>query len=259
MATESEQAPVGRSWVLGVPVHVCPDVFEAAVALQARGGGQIVTLNAEMTMAAREDQALGAVIETAELVIPDGAGVVWALRRQGYRVRRSPGIELAHRLLAHAAQVNWRVALVGASPEVMASLVKRLRQDFPRLNLVLAMDGYQNAEAWSGLDRDVLAARPDLVLAALGVPRQETWIQRLHQGQPGLWMGVGGSFDVWAGTKQRAPAWMGALQIEWLFRLYKEPYRWRRMLALPAFAWAVLSGSPPRPARQRPAAGRRGE
>ena len=259
MVTESAQTPLRRSRVLGVPVHVCSEVFDAAVALQARGGGQIVTLNAEMTMAALEDRDLRSVIEAAELVIPDGAGVVWALRRQGYRVRRSPGIELARRLLAHAVQAEWRVALVGASPAVMAALVKRLQADLPGLKLVVAIDGYRTGEDWSGLEQDVLAARPDLVLAALGVPRQETWIQRLHQGQPGLWMGVGGSFDVWAGTKQRAPGWMGALQIEWLYRLYKEPHRWRRMLALPAFAWAVLSENPRRPARRRPAAGRTAE
>ncbi|MCT0203415.1 WecB/TagA/CpsF family glycosyltransferase [Synechococcus sp. CS-602] len=242
MATESVQAPAPRSRVLGVPVHVCPDVFEAALALQDRGGGQIVTLNAEMTMAALETPALRAVIEAAELVIPDGAGVVWALARQGDRVRRSPGIELAHRLLGHAAAANWRVALVGASPAVMAALVERLRARWPGLNLVFTSDGYQQAEAWPALEQGLLAARPDLVLAALGVPRQETWIQRMHRSQPGLWMGVGGSFDVWAGTKKRAPAWMGALQIEWLYRLYQEPHRWRRMLSLPAFAWAVLRG-----------------
>ena len=78
------------------------------------------------------------------------------------------------------------------------------------------------------------------MLVALGVPRQETWIQELPEPRSGLWMGVGGSFDVWAGIKKRAPGWMGALQIEWLYRLIKEPSRWRRMLSLPAFAWAVL-------------------
>jgi N-acetylglucosaminyldiphosphoundecaprenol N-acetyl-beta-D-mannosaminyltransferase len=78
------------------------------------------------------------------------------------------------------------------------------------------------------------------VLVALGVPRQETWIADLPGRDAGLWMGVGGSFDVWAGVKKRAPRWMGALQIEWLYRLWQEPSRWRRMLALPAFAWAVL-------------------
>ena len=229
-----------RTRVLGVQVHVCGDVFEEALALQQRGGGQIVTLNAEMTMAAKADPALGGAIEAAQLVIPDGAGVVWALGRQGYRVRRSPGIELARQLLEYAAAHRWRVALVGASPEVMEQLVARLRAEIPGLELAFAIHGYQDPQQWPGIEQQLLQAKPDLVLAALGVPRQETWIQRLHPGQPGLWMGVGGSFDVWSGLKQRAPQWMSRFQIEWLYRLVQEPSRWRRMLALPAFAWAVL-------------------
>jgi N-acetylglucosaminyldiphosphoundecaprenol N-acetyl-beta-D-mannosaminyltransferase len=226
--------------VLGVQVAVSANVFAAALELKQRGGGQIVTLNAEMTMAAKADPALGGAIAQADLVIPDGAGVVWALGRQGYRVRRSPGIELARQLLVYAAAHRWRVALVGASPDVMALLVARLQAEIPDLDLAFAIHGYQNPEQWPGIEQQLQQANPDLVLVALGVPRQETWIQRLHQGQPGLWMGVGGSFDVWSGTKQRAPQWMGRLQIEWLYRLIQEPSRWRRMLALPAFAWAVV-------------------
>jgi N-acetylglucosaminyldiphosphoundecaprenol N-acetyl-beta-D-mannosaminyltransferase len=168
---------------------------------------------------------------------------VWALGRQGYRVRRSPGIELARRLLEHAAARGWRVALVGASPETMERLRQVLPAEIPGLNLVLACHGFQSAETWPGIEQLLLELRPDLVLVALGVPRQETWIQGLPRPRTGLWMGVGGSFDVWAGTKKRAPAWMGALQIEWLYRLLQEPHRWRRMLALPEFAWAVLRGS----------------
>jgi N-acetylglucosaminyldiphosphoundecaprenol N-acetyl-beta-D-mannosaminyltransferase len=229
-----------RARVLGVPVHVCGDVVAAALALHAKGGGQIVTLNAEMTMAARADPELGAVIEAAELVIPDGAGVVWALGRQGRRVRRAPGIELARRLLEHAASHGWRVALVGGSPAVMASLQRRLAAELPGLDLVVASHGYLGPAEWPPLQRQLLAAPPDLVLVALGVPRQETWIRGLPGRRSGLWMGVGGSFDVWAGSKKRAPAWMGALQIEWLYRLVQEPSRWRRMLALPEFAAAVL-------------------
>ncbi|MGB7563313.1 MAG: WecB/TagA/CpsF family glycosyltransferase [Prochlorococcaceae cyanobacterium] len=242
MTTERVPELGERAHVLGVPVDVCPDVRAAAIALHAHGGGQLVTLNAEMTMAARADRPLGQTIAAAQLVIPDGAGVVWALGRQGFRVRRSPGIELAHDLLAHAAEVGWSVALVGASPEVMAALKRQLLERWPALRLISALHGYQPKEAWPALERELLAAQPDLVLAALGVPRQELWIHRLHQGQPGLWMGVGGSFDVWSGQKKRAPSWMGALHIEWLYRLLKEPTRWRRMLSLPAFAWAVLKG-----------------
>jgi len=231
-----------RTRVLGLPVDVCPDVLARAVALHAAAGGQIVTLNAEMTMAALADPALAAAIEAAALVIPDGSGVVWALGRQRLRVRRSPGIELAWSLLDTAQQQGWRVALVGASPAVMDALLQRLGTRMPGLKLVFHAHGYQSPEAWPELERQLLQARPDLVLVALGVPRQEIWIAGLGPRRRGLWMGVGGSFDVWAGVKQRAPRWMCRLQIEWLYRLVQEPQRWRRMLALPAFAWAVLKG-----------------
>ena len=215
-------------------------VFCAALALHGRGGGQIVTLNAEMTMAARANPELGAVMATADLVIPDGAGVVWALQRKGYRVQRAPGIELARQLLQHAQEHGWRVALVGASPAVMTALVARLQGELPRLDLAFHRHGYQRPEDWPALEEELLALQPDLVLVALGVPRQETWIRSLASRRSGLWMGVGGSFDVWAGTKKRAPQWMRTLQIEWLYRLVQEPSRWRRMLALPEFALAVL-------------------
>ena len=231
-----------QATVLGIPVSVCDDVLASAIALHGKGGGQIVTLNAEMTMAALADPALGAAIEAASLVIPDGSGVVWALGRQGLRVRRSPGIELARQLLEYGACHGWRVALVGASPDVMELLRQRLLAEIPGLDLAFTIHGYQAPELWPGIEAELQAAQPDLVLVALGVPRQETWVQRLHAGQSGLWMGVGGSFDVWSGTKERAPAWMGRLHIEWLYRLIQEPSRWRRMLALPAFALAELRG-----------------
>lgn len=234
-----------RTHVLGVPVDVCGDVLQAALDLHARGGGQIVTLNAEMTMAAGADAALGEAIAAADLVIADGAGVVWALARQGYRVRRSPGIELAWALLQQAERRRWRVALVGASPPVMQTLQDTLQRQLPGLDLALCLHGYQEAAAWPELEQRLLALQPDLVLVALGVPRQETWIHGLAGRRSGLWMGVGGSFDVWAGAKKRAPRWMGRLQIEWLYRLLQEPSRWRRMLALPRFTWAVL-GAPGR-------------
>ncbi|MCS5691435.1 WecB/TagA/CpsF family glycosyltransferase [Cyanobium sp. FGCU-6] len=236
---ESTVTPSARPRVLGVGVDV-GDVRAGALALHRRGGGQIVTLNAEMTMAARADRRLGQAIEAAELVIPDGAGVVWALGRQGLRVRRSPGIETARWLLGHAAAEGWSVALLGASPEVMEQLRLRLRQELPALNLVFSVHGYQQPADWPQLENDLLALDPDLVLVALGVPRQELWIHALAGRRHGIWMGVGGSFDVWAGIKKRAPGWMCALQIEWLYRLIKEPTRWRRMLALPDFFWAVL-------------------
>ena len=130
--------------VLGVQVAVSSNVFAAALELKQRGGGQIVTLNAEITMAARANPELGTAIAQADLVIPDGAGVVWALGRQGFRVRRSPGIELARQLLVYAAAHRWRVALVGASPAVIERLVERLQAEIPALDLAFAIHGYQD-------------------------------------------------------------------------------------------------------------------
>ena len=257
MATSVTIQP--QAAVLGLPVCVSDDVLAAAVALHAHGGGQIVTLNAEMSMAALADPALEAAIRGADLVIPDGAGVVWALGRQGIRVRRSPGIELARHLLEHAAAQGWRVALVGSSPQVLEGLCPRLAREIPGLKLVMAIHGFADPRAWPELEERLLSMHPDLTLVALGVPRQELWIQALPHPLIGLWMGVGGSFDVWAGAKKRAPRWMGRVHLEWLYRLIQEPTRWRRMLALPAFVRAVLSGSPPRPATQTRARGRRGE
>lgn len=243
-STRTDCSDGRRCTVLGVQVHACRNALAKALDLHDQGGGQIVTLNAEMTMAARAQESLGAVIASAELVIPDGAGVVWALARQGVSVRRMPGIELAHGLLRYAAEHRWRVALVGASPSVMERLTSRLAISMAGLDLILAVHGYQDLQGWPGVERRLRDLRPDLVLVALGVPRQELWIARVRQGSGGLWMGVGGSFDVWSGTKQRAPAWMARLNIEWLYRLAQEPSRWRRMLVLPRFAWRVVRQGP---------------
>ena len=236
----SDKSAQLRHSVLGVPVDACRDVLASAIALHQRGGGQIITLNAEMTMAARSDQNLAAAIDAAELVIPDGAGVVWALSLQGVKVVRSPGIELAWKLLCHAESQGWDVALVGGAPEVIDQLQQRLSRELPGLRVKLAIHGYQPSEGWPGLESCLHNVNPDLVLVALGIPRQEVWSMGMRSGSHGLWMGVGGSFDVWAGIKKRAPGWMSRLQIEWLYRLVQEPSRWQRMLSLPAFAWMVL-------------------
>ena len=232
-----------RCHVLGVPVDACRDVAASAIGLHGEGGGQIVTLNAEMTMRARQDSDLGEVIAQADLVVPDGVGVVWALGRQGVRVRRSPGIELAWSLLGYAEAHNWSVALVGGSPKVMERLKTKLKLSHPNLKLQMAEHGFQSPDSWPILESRLRSLRPDLVLVALGVPRQELWAKSMRQSLPGVWMGVGGSFDVWSGVKQRAPEWTSRLQLEWFFRLLQDPSRWRRYLVLPQFAWAVLKSN----------------
>ncbi len=232
-----------RTKILGLPVDVCRDFFQEAITLHANGGGQIVTLNSEMIMTAKDIKELETVIRGSRLIIPDGVGVVWALRWNGMTVPRIPGIELGKALLAYADKHKWKVALVGAAPEVMEQLMKKLLKEMPTLKIDTAIHGYQTKESWSALEKKLQKSSPDLILIALGTPYQEIWASRVSKGSSGLWMGVGGSFDIWAGTKKRAPSWMLKLHFEWLYRLIKEPKRWRRMLSLPAFVLAVLSQS----------------
>ena len=252
--------------VLGLPVHLTPHLLSAAEAL-VRRGGHVVTLNAEMAMAARRHGPLRRVIRGAELVIPDGAGVVWALRLQGHRLRRQPGIELAEMLLDHAAARGWRVAWVGARDDRLQAAARFWTRRHPQLRLQRLIHGYQHPDHWPLVEADLRRQQPELVFVGLGAPRQELWIEKVRPHDHGLWLGIGGSFDVWSGSVQRAPASMQALQLEWFYRLLQEPRRWRRILQLPVFAGhvlmesagAALSGSRRRLARQRPAAGRTGE
>ncbi len=255
-----------KAEVLGLPVHLTPHLLSAAEAL-VRSGGHVVTLNAEMTMAARNHAPLRRVIQRAELVIPDGAGVVWALRLQGHRLRRQPGIDLAEMLLDHAAARGWRVAWVGARDDRLQAAARFWKRRHPQLRLQRLIHGYQPPDHWPMVEADLRRQQPELVFVGLGAPRQELWIDKARPLGHGLWLGVGGSFDVWSGSVRRAPTLMQALQLEWFYRLLQEPGRWPRILQLPVFSGHVLmewaaarfSGSRRKPARQRPAAGRTGE
>jgi N-acetylglucosaminyldiphosphoundecaprenol N-acetyl-beta-D-mannosaminyltransferase len=208
---------------------------------------QVVTLNPEMLMAGDDNPALGVVLKQAGLVLPDGAGLVWALkhRRLAMNVQRLPGIEFAENVLAYAAKHQWRVAIIGAAPEVLAQAVDRLRERFVGLNLVYTQHGFfQDAMP---VIQACEQAKPQLVLAALGVPRQELFLAndllpRLSGGVVGV--GLGGSLDVWSGVKKRAPAVFRALNLEWLYRITSEPWRIQRVAKpLPTFLWRVLSAS----------------
>ncbi|MEH1795621.1 MULTISPECIES: WecB/TagA/CpsF family glycosyltransferase [unclassified Nostoc] len=227
--------------VLGIPVHVMANypgwLLEC---LQQSRGIHVVTLNAEMTMQAEQNQFLAQVIKNAELVIPDGAGVVLYLRWLLWqKVQRFPGIELAETLLQELGkqQTGAKVFFYGAAPGVASSAADFWQQQIPDLSIVGTHSGYHSAEEEAQLKQTLAQLQPQVIFVGLGVPRQELWIaENRHLCPQAIWIGVGGSFDIWSGTKTRAPAWLGNNNLEWLYRLYQEPWRWRRMLALPAFA-----------------------
>ena len=230
--------------VLGLPVHLLNDYPGwLRSRIQQGVGTHVVTLNAEMTMQAERHDSLAAAIHQAELVIPDGAGVVLYLQLAGQRIRRCPGIELAESLLQSLGDLETRkrVFFYGGAPGVAEAAANVWQQRVPTLSVAGTQHGYISPQEEEKLRQTLTQLQPDLIFVGLGVPRQELWIAQHRSLCPqAIWIGVGGSFDIWAGVKSRAPAWLADNYLEWLYRLYQEPWRWRRMLALPKFAWKAF-------------------
>jgi N-acetylglucosaminyldiphosphoundecaprenol N-acetyl-beta-D-mannosaminyltransferase len=136
------------------------------------------------------------------------------------------------------------VFFLGAAPGVAEQAAAAWQRRVPQLTVAGVQHGYLSAVDETALQERLKQLQPSVILVALGVPRQEFWIAEQRSLCPSaIWVGVGGSFDIWAGLKERAPAWFCNNHLEWLYRLYKEPWRWRRMLALPQFALRALTYS----------------
>lgn len=245
-----------RQQVLGYPVDVVDEPLALEVIETAWRLGKslhIVTLNAEMVVAAQQDRELDRIIRHAHLIIPDGSGVVWALRLSGQTIDRLAGIDLASAVLARAAAAGRPLALLGGRREVIGQLEEVLPKAHPGLKIVAAHDGYFCEDDEENIVDEIARAQPQLILIALGVPKQEHFIDRWQSSFPkAVLIGVGGSFDIWAGNIKRAPLVMRRLHLEWLYRLISEPWRWRRMgQSLPKFFFQVLRDLIKRPKKRR--------
>ncbi len=232
--------------VLGVSIDAVtlPEAVRTVEGFIAEGGPHLVaTANAEMVMAAGRDRELARILAGAALVVPDGAGVVWAARHLGHPVpERVAGFDLAQALLARAAEVGWRVFFFGGLPGIAAKASEAATAKWPGLVVAGVRDGYFAAEESADIAAAIRDSRPHILLAALGVPKQEKWLA-CHETALSVpvAMGVGGTFDVMAGVMRRAPLWMQRSGLEWLYRLGCEPSRIGRMMALPRFVLRVLA------------------
>lgn len=231
--------------VLGLPVHILEDYSGWLRRRLDKGlGTHVVTLNSEMTMQAENNADLAKTIREAELVIPDGSGVVFHFWLRGERVRKCAGIELAQEVLRLAAEGGKErgVFLIGGEPGVAEIAANCWQERLPNLAIAGTHHGYLDSENSEALGQTLKDLQPKVILVGMGVPRQEFWIaENRHLCPNAIWVGVGGSFDIWAGRKTRAPLWLQKLHLEWVYRLYQEPWRWRRMLSLPQFAWRSLT------------------
>lgn len=202
----------------------------------------VVTANAEMIYHGSRDRELARIINKAEMVTADGAGVVLASRILGDPVpERVTGYDLMLECLQEAAGKGIPVYFLGARPQVLEQAVNKAQKRFPGLNVVGSHHGYFYEDDEEDIVREISSLKPCLLLVALGVPKQEKWISRYREKLPPCAViGVGGSFDVLAGKLTRAPGWMQRAGLEWLYRLAKEPARIRRAAVLPAFLLQVF-------------------
>lgn len=231
--------------VLGIGVDILSDYPRwLASRIEQRQGTHVVTFNAEMAMQTRQNRELADIIQAAELVVPDGSGVVLYSRLQGLKIQRCPGIELAEALLKLSVEglpSPWSFFFYGGEPGMTAQAAQAWQSRYPQLAIAGTEHGYLSAEEMADFLGQLKALQPQVIYVGLGVPRQERWIKaHRHLCPHSVWVGVGGSFDIWAGTKTRAPEWFCNNHLEWLYRFYQEPWRWRRMLALPQFFWLSL-------------------
>ena len=193
----------------------------------------VVTPNPEFILAAEKDQAFLDVLNSADLVLADGVGVVYSAKILGKPLKgRVPGIEFAADMLACLNGMGGRLYLLGAKPGVAEEAGRRIQAQYPGIVLCGTQDGYFKDEEAALLK--VAAARPDLLFVCLGAPKQEKWMARWgrHTGAR-LAIGLGGALDVFAGNVERAPESWRRLGLEWAYRLKKEPQRAGRMAKLP--------------------------
>ena len=213
---------------------------------------QVVTLNPEMVMNARQDETLRELIGTAQIICPDGISIVWAAKKFKDPLKeRITGVDLMDRLCLEASVYGWRVFLLGGAPHVAEKAAANLQVKYPGLVVAGTHDGYFSEEESAALVQQMKEAHTDMLFVGMGAPKQEFWIRRnMWLSGAKVSMGVGGSFDVFSGEKKRAPQWIIRMHLEWLYRLACEPSRLKRQLILPKFVGLVVKESAKIPLHQ---------
>jgi len=234
-----------RIKILGVPVDCVTMQSTLATIeyyLQQDTPKTVIAVNPEKIMKCRSDNKLAEVINAAGILIPDGIGVVIAARMlYAKKLQRVPGSELMPEICALAEKIGSKIFLFGAKPEVNKKAVERLQQRYPKLNIVGSQDGYIEEKQMPLMIKKINQLKVDILFIALGSPAQEVWMSKyLSSLNVKICQGVGGTFDVIAGTVKRAPAIFRAIHLEWFYRLMAQPTRLLRQSALPKFVLLVF-------------------
>ena len=201
----------------------------------------IITANAEIAMYARENKEYLELTKKSNYIVADGIGIVKGAKLLNENIpERIPGIELMMDMLEYANLNNKKVYFYGAKPETIEKMVTILKNKYPKLNIVGYHHGYHD-DSDDKIMNEVIQLRPDYVFVAKGCPLQDEWITKvLDNVDKGVFMGVGGSFDVISGNVKRAPELWLKLNLEWLYRLLSNPQRIGRYVSLPKFVIEVI-------------------
>lgn len=232
----------------GIPIAIFTRMEDAVEAVfspsdQSVIPGFAVAINPEKVMKSRADQHVMKTLLSATLRFADGIGVVWALRRKGAQdAVRIPGCELWEALMRVAGKSNHPVFLVGAKPSVLKQVRQKLTEEYS-VNVVGAQDGYFSASQQDELIERIRKSGAKIVTVAMGSPKQEVFIQQCRSTYPdAFYMGVGGTYDVFVGNVSRAPLWARRWNVEWLYRLVRQPRRLGRQLVCLHFLLLMLAG-----------------
>jgi N-acetylglucosaminyldiphosphoundecaprenol N-acetyl-beta-D-mannosaminyltransferase len=217
---------------VAVADYTAAEATEAVLGrLRSGRGARIATANLDFIALARKDAHLREDLLSSDLVIADGMPVVWLARLAGARrVQRLPGVDLVERICrAAGSESELRIALYGSTAEIASRAIPVLEAMGPRVRVVASIQPPFRALSDAEREENLAAlgkARPNMVLVALGCPRQERAIAEWYPAMPeAVWIGVGGTLDFFAGERKRAPAWIQRLGLEWLVRMAQEPGR----------------------------------
>lgn len=213
--------------------------------LKENKGLHIVTINPEMIELGTKNPDFGRVLNESDLVIPDGVGIKLALKCKGINQENIPGVEFSKRLMNICALDGYSIGLLGAKEQIVQLASKKLRDEIQGINITYIRNGYFSDSEKGIVKSELKAISPRVVFVALGAPKQEFFISELKTEMPEtVFIGVGGSFDVWSGVTKRAPLIYQKLGLEWLYRTIKEPYRFKRIFpTLPLFVIRVIMES----------------
>jgi N-acetylglucosaminyldiphosphoundecaprenol N-acetyl-beta-D-mannosaminyltransferase len=234
-----------RIKVLGIPVDdlsMTDTVTRIESFIESRRSHMVITADSSGIVEAHRDPEFFEIFQSADLVTADSEGVLWAAKRMGTPLReRVSGVDIFANLCRLSAEKGYKVFLIGASPGVAEIAAERCRLLYPGCNIVGSRHGFFPPESDEVVAQEIAVTKPDILFVAMGMPRQEKFIQRTRDiiCAP-VAIGVGGTLDVFSGRIKRAPRFIQSLKMEWLYRLFQNPKKFAKVKNLPIFVRMIL-------------------